>query len=344
MGRPLDSVRAQILPANTIHGYWYRGGNTLAEWRGLPFAGFDAPEEWLGSTVSRFGIPGAGPSLLADGRLVVDAITDDPTAWMGTSDGQPGDSGMLVKLLDAGQRLPVHVHPTREFAVTHLDCPYGKTEAWYVLETQGDAAVWIGWREDVDPAVLNDLIDSQDAESMLALMNRIPVKPGDGILVPGGTPHAIGAGVFLLEVQEPVDQSVLMEHVNTSTTEEQRFIGLERSLALSALNMVALPDPDSLCRTVPSDAVGLRAVLPPEADPFFLMHQVTAGGAVPAAFAVGIVLDGEGELVPENGDPLPLVPRQPFIVPAAAGSWHVTGKVRLIVCRPGTSWPPRLVA
>jgi mannose-6-phosphate isomerase len=45
----------------------------------------------------------------------------------------------------------VHVHPTREYASQHLGCAYGKTEAWYVLEADDDAAVWVGWREEVEP-------------------------------------------------------------------------------------------------------------------------------------------------------------------------------------------------
>ncbi len=55
---------------------------------------------------------------------------------------------------------------------------------------------------------------------MLALMHRIPVRPGDGVLVPGGTPHAIGAGVLLVEAQEPTDQSILLERTNTTASDD----------------------------------------------------------------------------------------------------------------------------
>ena len=157
----------------------------------------------MGSTVARFGEPNLGPARLADGTLLGDAVRADPRAWLGRDDGAPGDTGVLVKLLDAGQRLPVHVHPTREYASRHLGCAYGKTEAWYVLEADDGAAVWVGWRERVDQYRLAELVEAQDADAMLALMHRIPVRPGDGVLVPGGTPHAIGAGVLLVEVRSP---------------------------------------------------------------------------------------------------------------------------------------------
>ena len=46
---------------------------------------------------------------------------------------------------------------------------------------------------------------------MLGGLRRVPVSAGDALLVPGGTPHAIGAGILLVELQEPTDFSVLME-------------------------------------------------------------------------------------------------------------------------------------
>ncbi len=68
----------------------------------------------MGATVARFGEPNLGPARLADGTLLRDAVRADPVGWLGRDDGEPGDTGVLVKLLDAGQRLPVHVHPTRD--------------------------------------------------------------------------------------------------------------------------------------------------------------------------------------------------------------------------------------
>ena len=165
-----------------------------------------------------------------------------------------------MKLLDAGQRLPVHVHPSRDYASRHLGCAYGKTEAWYVLEAGPDAAVWIGWREDVTPHRVRDLVARPDAEAMLSLMHRMPVSPGDGVLVPGGTPHAIGAGILLVEAQEPTDQSILLERTNTDASDAEIFLGLDRDIALSVVDVAALADPDRLRRqSTAAPAGGERA-------------------------------------------------------------------------------------
>lgn len=329
-------ARPQLLPPNVVE-HWYAGGPALAAWRGLPPVGERSPEEWVGATVGRFGEPDRGPARLADGTLLRDAVVSDPVAWLGRSDAD-GDTGVLVKLIDAGQRLPVHVHPTRDFAVRHLDCVYGKTEAWYVLETRGDAEVWVGWREDVDPVRIRALVDSQDSEAMLELMNRIHVRPGDGVLVPGGTAHAIGAGVLVVEAQEPTDQSILLERTNTTASDDEIFLGLDRDVALSALDPRALDDPSTVLRH--ADGSGLFPVLPAEAEPYFRMEILTAGARVPAAFAVAVVLTGRGVLRGADST-LEVAAGNTLVVPAASGDWQVDGEARLLVCRAGTTWPVR---
>jgi mannose-6-phosphate isomerase len=329
----------QLLPPNVIE-HWYAGGPALASWRGLPPVGDRCPEEWIGATVARFGEPDRGPAHLADGTLLVDAVRTDPIAWLGRDDGEPGDTGLLVKLLDAGQRLPVHVHPTRDYASRHLGCAYGKTEAWYVLEAGADAAVWVGWREDVDQQHVRRLVDEQDTQAMLALMHRIPVCAGDGVLVPGGTPHAIGAGVLLVEAQEPTDQSILLERTNTTATDAEVFLGLDRDTALSVVDTAALQDPGLLMRHACAAAAELVAVLPPAAAPYFRMELLTTGVDVPAGFAVALALADSGAVMSTHGAPLDVAAGQTLVIPAATGSWHVDGDVRLLVCRPGTTWPP----
>lgn len=334
-------MQPQLLPPNVVP-HWYSGGPALAAWRGLPPVGERSPEEWVGATVARFGDPALGLAPLADGTLLRDAVRADPRGWLGRDDADPGDTGVLVKLLDAGQRLPVHVHPTRAYAARHLGCAYGKTEAWYILEAADDAAVWVGWREDVDPDRVSTLVETQDSEAMLGLMHRIPVRPGDGVLVPGGTPHALGAGVLVVEAQEPTDQSILLERTNTTAPDDEVFLGLARDVALSVVDTAAVADIATLTRHTPAAAVGLVAVLPDGAASYFRMEMLSPGADVAAGFAVAVVLSGAGTLAPAHSRPLDVARGQTLVVPASCGDWHIDGDVRLLVCRPGTSWPPQI--
>lgn len=334
-------MQPQLLPPNVVP-HWYAGGPALAAWRGLPPVGDRSPEEWVGATVARFGAPNLGPARLADGTLLRDAVIADPRGWLGRDDAEPGDTGVLVKLLDAGQRLPVHVHPTREYAFQHLGCAYGKTEAWYVLEADEDAAVWVGWREEVSHDRLVKLVDTQDAEAMLALMHRVPVRPGDGVLVPGGAPHAIGAGILLVEAQEPTDQSILLERTNTTASDDEIFLGLTREVALSVVESTARTDISVLTRQADTHVAGLVQVLPEQAAPFFRMESLTPGVDVPAGFAVAVVLSGAGALAAAHGGSIDVERGQTLVVPASFGDWHLDGDVQLLVCRPGTTWPPNM--
>ena len=88
---------------------------------------------------------------------------------------------------------------------------FGKTESWIILEAEPDAAVHVGPREPLDAATVRGWVERQDADEMLAALQRVPVAAGDAVLVPAGTLHAIGAGILLLELQEPTDLSVLVE-------------------------------------------------------------------------------------------------------------------------------------
>ena len=346
-------MRPLLLPPNVIE-HFYLGGRLLAALRGVDLPSTRRPEEWLAATVHRADDPTVGSSRLADGRLFADVVAADREGWTGSAAGAPGadaaDTGVLVKLLDAGQRLPVHVHPTREFARAHLHSCYGKSEAWYVLAAEGDdPAVWVGWRDEVDPAELAASIDAQDSAWLLDRLNKITVRPGDGILVPAGEPHATGAGVFVVEVQEPTDFSILLEWSVTSATRDESHLDLGFDLALRAVDHRATTatglaavrhhvDPEAR-----SDA--LLCALPAAADPFFRIDIAAPLGsavAVEAGFAVMIVLDGDGELgwtLCGAQEQVSIVRGQAWAVPAGIGTWTVDGDVRAVVCRPSAKWP-----
>ena len=230
-------MRPVALPPNLID-HFYAGGAKIAALRGIETTSTHQPEEWLAATVCRAGGDTVGLSRLPDGTFLRDAVAADPSAWTGPGSAAagPADTGLLVKLLDAGQRLPVHVHPDRAFAARHLSCPYGKTEAWYVLDATGDGAVYLGWTDDVDPDELARRRDAQDSDWMLGHLNRVEVRPGDGVLVPAGTAHAIGEGVFVAEVQEPTDFSIVLEWAITTTGREDSHLGLGFDTVMPAVD------------------------------------------------------------------------------------------------------------
>ncbi|MGA9100994.1 class I mannose-6-phosphate isomerase [Aeromicrobium sp.] len=322
--------------------HFYAGGARIAELRGIETSSERQPEEWIAATVSRAGEPGVGPSRTTEGDLLRDLVAADPRAWTG-SDVPDGDTGLLVKLLDAGQRLPVHVHPDRAFATHHLDCPYGKSEAWYVLAVDDGAAVHLGWTEDVDPDELARRRDDQDGAWMLDHLHRVEVLPGDGVFVPAGLPHSIGAGVFVAEIQEPTDFSILLEWSVTTSGRDDSHLDLGFEVAMGAVRhrSTTAGELDRLVRRAAEVAPGVHSVLPAEADEFFRLDlavaESTGTAEVPAGFAAVVVIDGNGEL--ETAESTEQVTRGDVLaMPAAAGDWTMRGDLRMLVARAAQNW------
>ncbi|HWM56557.1 MAG TPA: class I mannose-6-phosphate isomerase [Pseudonocardia sp.] len=323
--------------------HFYRGGARIAALRGLPAAGERQPEEWIAATVSRFGSGDTGLARTVGGELLRDLVAADPVGWVGARHAgrfTPEDTGLLVKLLDAGQRLPVHVHPDRGFARSHLGCPYGKTEAWLVLEADPGAAVHLGWTTDVDPDELATRRDAQDGDWMLERMHRIEVHRGDGILVPAGQVHAIGAGAFVLEAQEPTDFSILLEWSVTTETRDGSHLGLGFDTAMGAVSHRALGTEAlrALATHVDLDGPGPASCLVEQADPFFRVDLLGPGAPVPAGFGALVVLDGGGALHGDGGS-VEVAAGQALAVPAGFGAWTLTGDARGLLARPGRDWP-----
>lgn len=338
-----------LLLAPNLVEHFYRGGPKIAALRGVTLSSDHSPEEWVAATVSRAGEDSVGLAKTRDGDLLRDLVAEDPVGWLGLEGARirrtgDADTGVLVKLLDAGARLPVHVHPDRTFAARHLDCPYGKTEAWHVISADEGAVVHLGWTEDLAPAELAARRDAQDSTWLLDRMHRVPVRAGDGILVPAGQVHAIGAGVFLVEAQEPTDLSIVLEWSVTTSTREDSHLGLGFDTAMTAVSHAALSpqELDALRHHVPPGRSGPvpQPCLPATAESFFRLDVVAPpeGGScpVPSGFGVVVVLEGDGELVSAEGAH-PLSAGETHAVPAGFGDWQARGSLRLILVRPGDS-------
>jgi mannose-6-phosphate isomerase len=342
MTQHVTDVGAVVELAPNTPQRFYRGGERILAFRGLAVPDdFDGrrPEDWLASTTQLFAEGGDGLTVLPDGRLLSEALEQDPAGWLGAEHlARHGAApGLLVKLLDAGERLPVHSHPDRDFAARHLDCAHGKTEAWIVVAAEPGAQVWVGFRDDIDVTHLAELVQAQD-ERLLAVLNGFEVRPGDAILVPAGQPHAIGAGVLVVELQEPTDFSVMLEHERFGLDADHAWLGLTQQVALESVATTALgPDDIAELRTRWLGTSGVRSALPAEASEYFTAEVVDTreGPAqLDAGFSVLVVVDGAGTLRSAHQAPLSLRAGQTLLVPYAAGDLVVDGEVTALRCSP----------
>lgn len=325
-GRPVP------LPAHQPADRFYAGGARIAAFRGPsggPAVGDHVPEDWVGSTTTLFGESVLGLTRLPDGRLLRDAVQADPVGWLGPEQAAAtgADIGLLVKLLDAGERLPVHGHPDAGFAGQHLGLAHGKTEAWIALTA---APVHLGFRREVSAAELADWVERQDTAAMLDALHTLDLEPGDAVLVPAGLLHAIGAGAFVVELQEPTDLSILAEWTGFAIDgARDGHLGLGFDTALTAVDRRAwtVGEIEAL-RGARSGEVG---DLLPRAAEFFRVERATGSGRWDAGFAVLVVTAGAGtvgELAVRRGSTV--------LVPWAAGELPFAGDAEFEVlrCRP----------
>ena len=155
---------------------------------------------------------------------------------------------------------------------------------------------------------------------MLQALHEVPVKPGDGILVPAGTLHAIGGGILLLELQEPTDLSVLVEWKRFGVDSGPEHLELGWDTALQSLDLQPI-DPAAL--TTPSSGM-----LPKEADPYFRAQRIKPGDTLDQSFSIVLVTEGEGTL----GD-LAVRKGSTVLIPFGAGEIATDG-VEAIRCLP----------
>jgi len=337
-------MKPMLLPCNQFD-HFYRGGDRIGALRHGP-GGPNRPEEWIGSTTARFGLAPQGFSILPDGRLLIEAVETDPQAWLGPEHvARYGTSTeVLIKLLDLDQRLPVHLHPNREFARTHLGLAHGKTEAWYVIDAPEGAKIGVGFAETMTLDQVSSWVAERDSDALMGALRSRVVRPGDAMLVPSGLPHTVQAGVFVLELQEPTDLSILLEWQGFAVDgmkDGHLDLGFDTALQAVDLSAISESDQDRLVVTREMvQAAGLSSVMPAAADSYFRAHHFAAGEgpvSVDAGFAVVLVLDGTGVLRTADGS-LEVTKGDVVLVPFEAGDYslHALGGVALqgVVCRP----------
>lgn len=195
MSAPLTPLRFE---RRFLEKVW--GGRALERRPGLALPPGKIGETW--ELVDRAG----ENSVVAEGELRGRTLRELMTAHgkdiLGkTPAGKEGRFPLLVKYIDAAENLSVQVHPDDD-SCGALPGAEAKTEAWYVLDAQPGAKLYAGLRPEVSA---RDFERVADGPGVLETLLTWDVKRGDCLLVPGGTVHAIGGGVTILEVQQNSD-------------------------------------------------------------------------------------------------------------------------------------------
>ncbi len=181
-----------------LRAHYKRDADLSPEARAMPIVG----ESWEISVEPDF------PASLESGMSLTSWIQSAPQDALGDEylRGRSG-TALLVKLIDTSEPLSVQIHPSDTYeALAAGEC--GKPESWYVVDRDEGAGLYLGFRRgtterDVRAALTSGGTASQRA-SFRDLLRFVPVEPGDFFVIDAGTPHAIGAGLTLVEPQHVV--------------------------------------------------------------------------------------------------------------------------------------------
>jgi mannose-6-phosphate isomerase len=320
--------KASKLPSNQFD-HFYKGGNRIGKLRNGP-GGPMRPEEWIASTTTRFGESVNGLSKLNDGRLLKDAISEDPIGWLGQKhiDKFGVSIEILVKLLDPDQRLPVHYHPDQKFAKEKLHLNHGKTEAWIILDAPVGAKVGIGFKEQMKKADVAKLVANHDSAGLLDSLVFKEVRAGDAVFVPAGVVHAIESGIFVLELQEPTDLSILLEWDGFAVDgDKDGHLNLGFDTALEALRFSPLSQDEEKEIITKFDIGGQKngAIFNSIADSFFRADYLTdSDSKINAGFGIFLSLAGEGKMVFDNEQSLDIKQGDAVVIPYSAGGFTLS--------------------
>ena len=346
------------------------GGREMDRFRGItpPTDRPNGAEAWVGSVTRANGATPENPNLgcaevlLPDGRrrYLFEAIAAEPELALGSAHlARYGtDLGMLVKLLDAKTPFLLQCHPTRENANRFWNSNYGKEECWYIIGVRDDAPeppyILLGFREGVSREGFEQAYRAGDIAALEAMCHKIEVKPGETWFVPAGMPHALGAGCFVIEVQEPSDLTAVPVPQQTLIDFRRRanprgvFSPMEEKLyerrTLESFDYTGYTLEEIKARCLSLNPVVRRGTWGEKREligggqtPYFTCDQWRVKGSAPlensGMIRIGLVTEGSGALKTPLGT-LPLQRGTELFFPYDVPGMTLEGELTLVLCSP----------
>lgn len=175
-----------------------------------------------------------GPSIVENGyykgKTFPEYIKERGREILGTHCRYFQDFPILIKFIDARKDLSVQVHPDNSFAMRN-EGQYGKTEMWYVVDCEEDAFLYYGFREKISHSEFEQRIQN---DTLLEVLNAVPVQKGDVLFIEAGTIHAIGKNIVIAEIQQNSNVTYrVYDYGRIGPDGRKRDLHIEKALAVT---------------------------------------------------------------------------------------------------------------
>lgn len=294
------------------------GGHRLVEEYGKKYDGEILAETW------ELSCHPDGPSTIVNGayagKTLEEYIEAEGKEVLGTNCRRFRDFPILTKFIDAKQDLSIQVHPDNRYALKN-EGQYGKTEMWYVVDAGKEAFLYYGFKKEVSKEEFARRIQE---DTLLEVLNAVPVQKGDVLFIESGTIHAIGKDILIAEIQQNSNVTYrVYDYGRVGKDGKKRDLHIEKAIAVT--NRVPL--------------IKSRSSYPHVADcDYFTVDKLNLDGRMMCrvegtvseeSFVSILILDGEG--VVSCGNKVSYQKGDSLFLPAGSGAYVIEGSCDALI-------------
>ena len=234
---------------------------------------------------------------------------------------------LLIKFIDARNDLSIQVHPNDELAAERHHS-FGKTEMWYVIKAEEEAFLYSGFAKKTTP---EEYVKSIDDNTFVDRLDRHKVKSGDVFFLPAGRVHAIGAGLFVAEIQQTSNITYRIYDYNRKDAEGNTR-ELHTKLAKDAIDYNIYNNHKNSYTPQKDEAVLLENCQYFTSNLLELEHEQKRDYSDLDSFVVHICMKGACTMTDNNENTVSVKQGESILIPANAQSVKITpkGGVRLL--------------
>ncbi len=272
-----------------------------------------------------------GPSTIATGKFkgltLEEYIEKEGKKVLGTDCDKFENFPILIKLIDAKDNLSVQVHPDNEYA-QRVEGEYGKTEMWYVVDCDEGAELLYGFKKEIS----KDEFASRIADNtLLDVVNSVPVHKGDVFFIEAGTLHGIGKGILIAEIQQNSNTTYrIYDYGRVGKDGKPRELHVDK-----AKDVTTLAPAKKYPETPVEKFDGYTSKLLSSCD-YFTTYAVDIDSkavleADEKSFASLLILEGEGTV--KGDEEVSFTKGDSIFISAGSGKFEVTGKCKLVLTK-----------
>lgn len=215
----------KLIPS--FKGYLW-GGHRLVEEYGKKYDGEILAESW------ELSCHPDGPSVIGNGsykgKTLEEYIEGEGRQVLGKHCARFRDFPILIKFIDAKQNLSIQVHPDNRYALKN-EGQYGKTEMWYIMDAKEGAFLYYGFKKEITKEEFSERIRN---DTLLEVLNAVPVQKGDALFIESGTIHAIGKDILIAEIQQNSNVTYrVYDYGRVGKDGKKRDLHIEKALAVT---------------------------------------------------------------------------------------------------------------